>query len=201
MPTWSDIKSSWGSAWAGLQERASGAYQAAIQAEPSKFKDTVASFMAMLSESRSSLDRIKTLLQQVDDPALTAQATELESRYSTLASGVYADAKPADTIGVAPVVVGGVVVAGVIVSVGGVAWAAAAYQYAVNLREHTALLEKELLARVDASKEGRVLAPSSVPPAPNPIADAQTTGMWVLGGLTLAAAAIAVPIFLKKKAG
>lgn len=201
MPSWTDIKSSWSSAWTGLQERASSAYQSAIQADPSKFKDTVASFMAMLSESRASLDRIQTLLKQVDDPALTAKAGELESRYSTLAAGVYADAKPADTIGVAPAVVGGVVVAGIIVSIGGVAWAVAAYQYAVNLREHTALLEKELQARVDASKEGRVLPPSSVPPAPNPIADAQSTGMWVLGGLAVAAAAIAVPIFLKKKAG
>ena len=109
MPSWTDIKSSWSSAWTGLQERASGAYQSAIQADPSKFKDTVASFMASLSESRASLDRIQALLKQVDDPALAAKAGELESRYATLASGVYADAKPADTIGVAPVVVGGVV--------------------------------------------------------------------------------------------
>ncbi|MCB9686023.1 MAG: hypothetical protein H6738_24495 [Alphaproteobacteria bacterium] len=201
MASWTDLKSSWSSAWTGLQQRASSAYQAAIQANPGQFRDKVASFLSLLSESRASLDRTRELLKQVNDPALASKAGDLESRYATLASGVYADAQPADTVGVAPVIVGGIVVAGIIVSVAGVAWAVAAYEYAVNLREHTSLLEKELQARVDASKEGRVLQPSSVPPVPNPVADAKSTGLWVLGGLAVTAAAIAVPIFLKKRAG
>ena len=71
----------------------------------------------------------------------------------------------------------------------------AAYQYAVNLREHTGLLEKELAARVEASRAGRSLAPASIPP---PMAEARNIGMLLFGGLTLAAAAIAVPVLLKK---
>ena len=129
------------------------------------------------------------------DQAAHAKYQALEKRYHDLAAGLYADAKPAQTeIGVAPVVVG-VVVGGVVIGVAGIAWSIAAYEYAVNLREQTALAERELDARVEASREGRTLQPSTVPP--------QDTGGgvgWLLvGGLALAAGAVAVPYFIKKR--
>ena len=198
MMSWTDIKSTWSSTWTGLHERAKSTYEAAIRTNPSAYRDKVVAFVSLLTESRASLDRIKAHLATVNDPELLAKAQALESRYATLASGVYADAKPADIVGVAPLVVGGVVVAGVLISVAGVAWAVAAYQYAVNLRENTGLLEKELAARVEASRTGRTLAPSSIPPQPNPIGDARNMGVVLLGGLALAAAAVAVPILMKR---
>lgn len=198
MTSWTDIKSRWSSTWTSLHERAKASYDAAIRTNPSAYRDRVVAFVSLLTESRANLDRIKAHLATVDDPELQAKAQELESRYATLAAGVYADAKPADTVGVAPLVVGGVVVAGVLISVAGIAWAVAAYQYAVNLREHTGLLEKELAARVEASRSGRALPPSSIPPQPNPVEEARSMGVWLLGGLTLAAAAVAVPILMKR---
>ncbi|MCB9743934.1 MAG: hypothetical protein H6740_15145, partial [Alphaproteobacteria bacterium] len=41
-------------------------------------------------------------------------------------------------------------------------------EYATNLREQTALAEKELAARVEASREGRLLQPSTLPAPPEP---------------------------------
>lgn len=198
MSTWSDLKARWSSGWTALHDAAKRTYEATISANPSAFKEKVASFVSLLSESKASLERSKAMLAQVNDPALAQQTASLESRYAELAAGVFADAQQVDTVGVAPVVVGGVIVGGVLISVAGIAWAVAAYQYAVNLRENTSLLEKELQARIDASKEGRNLAPSTIPPQPAPMEQARKVGMLLFGGLTLAAAAIAVPMLMKK---
>ena len=198
MTSWADIRARWSSTWTSLQERASSAYDSAIRANPTAFRDKVAAFLRLLTESRGSLDRIKAHLATLKDPALQTRADALESRYATLAAGVFADARRVDTVGVAPIVVGGVIVAGMFVGIAGIAWAVAAYQYAVNLRENTALLEKELAARVEASRAGRALQPSSIPPQPSPVAEARSLGVILLGGLTLAAAAIAVPILMKR---
>ncbi len=198
MSSWSDIRSGWSSTWTGLHDRAVGAYGAAIRSDPGRFRRSVADFLRLLAESRASLDLIEAHLTTVDEAPLRALGRALGSRYATLAAGVYADAKPADAVGAAPLVVGGVVVAGVLISVAGVAWAVAAYQYAVNLREHTSLLEKELEARVEASRSGRELPASSIPQQSNPLDEARSMGMILLGGLTLAAAAVVAPILLKK---
>jgi hypothetical protein len=88
----------------------------------------------------------------------------MDHRYHELAAGFYGDASPprdrhgTDGRRVAPavLVVGGLAV--------GVAWAIAAYPYAVNLREQTWLAERELDARVEASREGRPLQTSTLPP-------------------------------------
>lgn len=197
MTSWADIRKRWSERWSSLNATAVSTYEAAIRANPARFHETVAAFVQALTDSRSSLDRVQALLAQVDDPALRERATTLEARYATLAAGVFADAQPAEGVGAAPVMVG-VVVAGVVVGVAGIAWAVAAYQYAVNLREHTGLLEKELAARVEASRSGRPLPPSSIPPQPNPVSEARSVGMLLLGGLTLAGAAIAVPVLMKK---
>ena len=67
------------------------------------------------------------------------------------------------------------IVVGVIVGLAAIAWAVAAYQYAVNLREQTALTEKELDARILASREGRQLPATTLPP--------QSSGMGATGWL------------------
>ena len=199
---WSDVKARWSSSWSGLQSQAMTAYEATIREKPAAFRDKVAAFMGMLAQSRTNLARIRAHLAEAPDTTLSARASALEARYATLAAGIYADAKPSpDEVGVAPAVVGGVVVMGLLISVSGVAWSMAAYEYAANLRDHTGLLEKELEARVAASKEGRQLQPSSIPAPPSPAKEARNAGMWVLGGLMAVAALAAAPVFLNKAGG
>ena len=199
MSTWAQIQTAWSSGWSALQTESMRAYRAAIEADPTGYLARVEAFVAELSQARGSLNRIRDKLPNPSvtaaDQAAHAKYQALEKRYHDLAAGLYADAKPAQTeIGVAPIVVG-VVVGGVVIGVAGIAWSIAAYQYAVNLREQTALAKRELDARVEASREGRTLQPSTVPP--------QDTGGgvgWLLvGGLALAAGAVAVPYFIKKR--
>lgn len=105
----------------------------------------------------------------------------MELRYNQLAAGFYADSVPAaqagtgvPVVGVAPIVV----VAGIAIGVVAIAWAIVAYEYAVNLREQTALADREFVARVEASQAGRVLPPSTLPPPPpSPADDAKGAGM------------------------
>jgi hypothetical protein len=86
----------------------------------------------------------------------------------------------------------------VAIGVVAIAFAIVAYQYAVNLREQTALADRELTARIEASQAGRVLPPSTLPPPPSPVEDAKGVGMWLLGGLALAAGALTVPLLIRK---
>lgn len=203
MPSWAQIKAAWSSGWSALQSQSMRAYEAAIKADPTGYLGRVQAFVSELTQSRESLDKIKAKLPNPpvtdEDRAAHAQYQALEARYHDLAAGLYADARPAQTeVGVAPIAVG-VVVGGVVIGVAGIAWSVAAYEYAVNLREQTALAERELTARVEASREGRTLQPSTVPFQGD--GDASKVGWLLVGGLALAAGAIAVPIFLKKKAG
>ena len=179
--------------WSMLRELALHAYQAAIEADPLRFRAGVEAFVGALAEARARLDRIRTLLARVEAPDLEARADVLEARYADLAAGLGSDAQPDDTVGLAPV---GLAVAGVVIGVAGIAWATAGYQYAVNLREQTALLEAELRARIDASRSGQPLQPSTIPPGP--ALPARRVGLVLLGGLTLAAVALAVPIWLRR---
>ncbi len=195
MTTWSSVKAAWSSGWSALQQQASKLHDAAIRNDPTGYLSKVEAFITELRATRSSLDRSRALLAQLppDDPA-HAKFTSLEKRYGELAAGLYADAKPAPDVGVAPAVVA----AGLVVGAAGIAWSVAAYQYAVNLREQTAVAEKELAARVEASRQGRTLQPSTVPPQPDPASQAKGIGWLLIGGLTIAAGVMAAPILLKR---
>ena len=202
MPTWTQIKAAWSAGWSALQSESMRLYEAAIRADPTGYLATVEAFLSELGQARSNLDAIKAKLPNPpvtpEDHALHAKHRALEARYHDLAAGFYADTRPAtEGIGVAPVLV----VGGLVVGVAAIAWAVAAYEYTVNLREQTALADKELDARVEAGRQGRTLQPTTVPPQPDPVKQAQGVGWLLVGGLALAAGAIAVPIFLKKKAG
>ena len=91
-------------------------------------------------------------------------------------------------------------VGGLAITAVGLAWAFAAYEYAANLKDQTALAERELDARVDASNAGRVLPPSTLPPAPpSPVEGARSVGLWLFGGLVLAAGALVVPMLMERR--
>jgi len=207
MTSWTDIKKAWSKGWKALHDQALGAYEVAIKANPMRYVEQIEGFMAALTDSRANLDRIKARLPNPPrteaDRKLLAVYQALEKRYHDLAAGFYSDARPADqpSTGAVPVVV--IVVAGVALGVAACAWAVAAHEYATNLREQTALADKELVARVEASKEGRSLQPTTLPEPASEQAKKKAKGIGVLlvGGLVLAAGAVAVPVFLKRKGG
>ena len=100
------------------------------------------------------------------------------------------------------------VVAGIAFGVAAIAWAVASREHSKNLREQTALADHELTARVEASKEGRVLQETTLPEQPAaasllPVAapavgSKSKVGLALVGVLALAAAGLAVPMFLKR---
>jgi hypothetical protein len=154
-------------AWAKLYQLGLAAYGEGILAGPERFRSRVEGFLRELSTARESLLRVRAL--GVDDPRIRP----LEERYQVLAGGLVS---PPAAVEGPPVLL---VVAGLGLGIGAIAWAVAAYQYAVHLREQTALLEKELRARVEASKEGRTLAPSTL--TPRSVAPLVAVGAVMLG--------------------
>ncbi|MCB9765632.1 MAG: hypothetical protein H6739_38010 [Alphaproteobacteria bacterium] len=198
MPTWTELKAGWTQGWQALEAQARQAYDAAIRATPSAFQDRVAAFVAVLHSARGDLDLSRALVAKL--PPGPEQAGEvqrlqrLEERYHTLAAGLYSDATVAHqpAMGVAPVLV----VGGLAIGVAGTAWAVAAYEYAANLREQTALATEELSARVEASREGRPLQPSTLP-APPPPTPGGGWAPYALGGAALLGAVLVLPHFLR----
>jgi hypothetical protein len=199
--SWTQIRAAWSSGWRALSERAVREHQAAVTANPASYAQRVATFQAEMATSRATLNRLR---EKLAHPAATdvdrSRYAALERRWHELAAGLYADATPTGApgqpvVGVAPVVL---VVGGIAVGVVGVSWAVAAWQYAVNLREQTALAERELDARVAASQDGRVLQPSTLPPPPPPPGSDSNLGLWVLGGLAVVTGVAVLPTFLKK---
>jgi len=204
---WNTIQAAWGKGWKSLHDQALNAYKAAIEAEPTKYVERIKGFMSALTDSKANLDRFRARLPAQPttkaERKLVAIHDALNNRYHDLAAGFYSDAHPADepSTGVVPLVV--IVVAGIALGVAACAWAVAAYEYAVNLREQTALADKELVARVQASEQGRTLQPTTLPEPASEQAkkDAKGIGMLLVGGLVLAAGAVAVPVFSKRKGG
>jgi len=201
VPSWEDVKAAWSAGWKALSDQAVAAYGAAIQSNPAAYIEKVTGFLAALTTSRETLDRIAAKLPNPPvtdaDRAAWAKYQALDKRYHDLAAGFYADARPAEpATGIAPAVV--VVVGVVAVGLVGTAWAVAAYEYAVNLQDQTSLAERELDARIVASQEGRTLQPSTLPPPPNPETAAKGIGWLLVGGLVLTAGAIAIPALMRK---
>jgi len=197
MTSWSDVKANWSSGWTALQQSALDQWGAAIRRRPEEFAPQVHATMQELAAARAHLDHMKPLLpkriETAEDQRAVSSFSRMSARYYQLASGIYADARPATAeVGFAPLLV----VAGVALGVAAIAWAVAANQYAKNLREQTALADRELSARVEASREGRTLPPSTLPEAPK---KKNGVGWLLVGGLVVAAGAVAVPVLMKSK--
>jgi hypothetical protein len=196
--SWQDIKARWSQGWRSLQQQAMHRYEAAIRRDPRSFEPTVRATIADLQVSRGHLEHIGSMLpaQPATDQDLKDRATygRLLNRYQNLAAGIYADARPVtDQMGIAPIII----VAGLVLGIAAIAWGAAANKYASNLREQTALADRELTARIEASQQGRTLPPSTLPPTD----DGKGGGLgWLLvGGLAVAAGAVVVPVIWKKR--
>ncbi len=198
MTTWADVKAGWSDGWKALQASALDRWGSAIRRSPEDFRPRVQATVDELAAARAHLDHMKPLLPKelktAEDRAAFATFSRLSARYYELAAGVYAEAEPArPQVGIAPVLI----VAGVVLGVAAIAWAVAAYEYSKNLREQTALADRELSARVEASREGRTLQPTTLPEPDK----GKGGGLgWVLvGGLAVAAGAVVVPVLWKKR--
>ena len=197
MTSWTDVKESWSAGWKELQRSALDTWGSAIERRPEDFRPQVQATVDELAAARAHLDHMKPLLPKqiktAEDQRVMADFSRMSARYYELAAGIYADAQPAAAqVGIAPLLV----VGGIVLGVAAIAWAVAAHEYAKNLGEQTALADRELTARVEASREGRSLQPSTLPePAKGKGA---AVGWLLVGGLVAAAGAVALPVLMKK---
>ena len=201
--SWTDIKDNWTAGWNYLWSEAQDSWRALIEKNPTQYKAKVEAFLAELTASRRNLDAMKARLpsppKTPEDRALVEKYQGLEKRYHELAAGFYAESKAAGKpdMGWLPILI----VGGLAISAAAAAWAVPGYQYAVNLREQTSLANKELDARVAASKEGRTLQAATLPPPPpmpSPLDAAKGMGTWLMVGLMAMAGVMVVPGLLKK---
>jgi hypothetical protein len=183
--------------WNSLWRYAQTTWAPVVQANPQEYQEKVTRYVQDLRAARASLDRMKAALGQ---PGVTLEHTarynRLAREHYELASRFQADLGPghAALFGFVPLLY----VLGLAVGTAATAWAAATWQYATNLREQTALAARELDARVEASREGRALQPSTLPPpAPPPKPLAQSIGGWLLGALVIAGGIYLAPSLLK----
>lgn len=209
--SWSKGLEEWEAWSSGLVARIGTAYDAGkaeltghVTANAEAFRARVEAWFGVLAETRVNLDRAKALLP--DPPTTPGQAAQvaryaqMEAVLQSLFDASLVDAHPAPApnptpeAGVGPVAVG-LVVGGVFLSVAGIVWAVSQYETAVQLREQTAFFVQELEARVAASREGRVLPPTTVPPAPpspepgpRPVSPTGAVWLWGLGLLAAAGA-------------
>ena len=201
--SWDEIKAEWSAGWTALEAQAIATYEVAITADPEQYRAHLIEVLGMLEASRASLDRMKAELKaeiQAGRPmpgGALKTLKGLEQRYNDLAAGVYGGATGAQQVGSVGLIIGGVLFA-----VAAIAFGLAAYQYCANLRDQTALAEKELDERVKAARDGVVIpaAPLTTPPAAPelPGANGASAGLVVGGLATLAVAGGAAWWFLRR---
>ena len=198
MATWSEIRDGWSTSWRSTYDDAVRRYQDAVARDPERFRSAVTATMNELAQAKRYLDELDRLVASGSTAITAVDRRDLalaHARYNDLAAGVLAGARRADTgeaIGVAPLVAGGLIVLGLAITAAAVCWAVVAYEYCVNLREQTQLKRDDLDARVDASKGGRTLQPSTVDVPTKDDVPSASTLLWGVAALAAVATAIAV---------
>lgn len=172
--------------WVELYDTTLQELRSSIEGNPKQYEGKVSDFMANLSAAAGYLQYLKRAWNvKPSQPAEVARYNRYkasELRYQELLLPFLSEVKPKASLGFAPLLI----VAGLLLGVGSIAWAIGpAYQYAVNLREQTALQVEELAARERASKEGRALQSSTLPPPSSPMSGRTLAMLFVLGGVTL----------------
>ena len=197
--TWSEIADQASAQWQGLRQ-ASLATVKRIRRSPDTYAQQVEAFWAALEGAREDIVASSALVEKLpadDEDRQAAEATlkVLAERHTVLAAPYLADATGVQTgtAGVPLLAVGGLAV-----GAAGVAWAVAAYQYATNLREQTAVVRQELEARVAANAQGTTLQPSTLPSGVGAAGGKSSIGGLLAVGALLALAGGAV--WLNQKA-
>ena len=219
MASWTDIKARWSAGWKDLHRKAMDQFGEAIKRNPESFRPQAEATLADLAAARAYLHRIQARLPKIADATQRAKATKnfavMNERYHVLAAGIYADAEQAKQAQqghkseVSGFFIPLLLIGGIVLGVAAIAWAIASREHAKTLRDQTALADHELTARVEASKEGRVLQETTLPeqPVSAPLLSATApggggtagkVGLALVGVLALAAAGLAIPMFLKR---
>lgn len=209
--TWEQLKADFTANIQQVYEATHKRLAAAIEARPESFRDRVTSFLDALATTKANLDRIAAKLpnppKDKTEAALITRYAEMKQLYDAIVAGISENAtrvNPSE-FGWGPVAV--ILVIGVVgLSIAGVAWAIAAWEYAASLRDQSGFMDKELDARVEAMRSGAQLPattaiPPSASPPPDPTKSDGGNGMnlaWILGGLALAGAAA---VFVVPKLG
>lgn len=185
----------WTGAWNYLWREAQDRYASQIAANPKAYEPQVTTFVQELQASRAHLDRLKSRLSSSPDATRdTAVYNRLAREHYELSARFYSDVRPVQPgMGFTPIMI----VLGIAIGIAAASWAAAAWQYARGLRERTELAGQELEARIAASKEGRVLQPSTLPPPESPSLFSGA-GSLLAAGLALAAGALLLPRLVSK---
>ena len=186
---WEQIWEDTAVGWRYLYNNSLNDYADLIREDPELAAQQVAAFKSELEASRQYLDTLHSKLPTTPtdpaDLALAEQLPEMEKRWQELAAAFYQDVLPANelVLGFAPIFI----VAGLAIGVGAASWSFAAYQYAVNLREQTALAAKELEARQAAAAQGHTLQSSTLPTFDDdPDSTSKMGAALIAGGVGLA---------------
>lgn len=147
----------WERAWQVAQQ----SYADLVAKDPQKYKPEVESFVSAMRETRETLNKMKAVAKTPED---IARFNRLNVVYVGLKENGMRDAQQ---VGVVPVLM----VLGVSFGVAGVAWAVAWREQSLALRDRAAVELRDLEERVSASKEGRTLQQSTLPPPPKPKGD------------------------------
>ena len=167
-PNWKRIFRRLPRAYRDLWNYGLNTHVAKVRSVPQKYEAFVQGYIR-------TLERIHLNLSLLPE---TAETKELRDRYHILAAPFYAHTRkfaagtnPPSTIsgdeefGFDPLTISVVIVLGVLaISVAAVCWAVVSWEYVQNLKAQTELAKNELQERADASREGRALQPTTLPP-------------------------------------
>lgn len=190
---WTDRYERFAATWRTEFTAAHERLRASIASNAEAYRERVGMFLGDITLARGNLAICQHLLkrqpQSADDAARTARIAQQMHMADALAEGIKVNSTDMAKreVGFAPAVV--IVVGFVGLSLAGVAWAVWGYQEAKALRDRTQLERDELAARDAASREGRTLPDSTLPPAPGGSSDEKGGGGMVALGLGALAAA------------
>lgn len=183
---------------------------------PERFEALVRAVLASLNRTRANLTRLRAGLanppRNQAEAAAVVRFAEMKSFYESILTGFRAtigedaeiDYSPLE-MGFIPagvvlvIAIGGATLASLAFTVAGVCWAFVCYQYVVALEQESAVQNRELDARVEAMRSGKVLQSSTLP-APEPARptkadEGKGSGVgWLLGlAVATGAAVFALP--------
>jgi hypothetical protein len=185
---WKAVQGSLAPEWAKAADAAVERYGRAASARPEQFRGAIVSALASLERSRTKLAALEQLVRssKATDDLDRQNLAALTAQFRGLAAPIYSGMRPAtkDEVGIAPVilVVGGLAVVAIVV----LCCAHVYQQYLAELEHELDLQAMELEARDRASREGRTLQPSTLPPPPS----SGGTGLSTLALVGLAGAGV-----------
>lgn len=181
-----------------------------IAAAPKKFEPVVRAVLDSLNRTRANLARLAKGLGRPPrsraEAAATARYAEMKNFYESILVGFKAtigeDASidySALELGFIPagvvlvVAFGAATVASLAFTVAGIAWAYVCYRYVIALEQESALQNRELDARVEAMRSGKVLQDGTLPAPPQPpeVPKGSSVG-WLIGLAAVTGAAVVI---------